>query len=113
MLRDKSAHDFLAEFDAPQFDITLTQAPSHRALTTDEIQEVAGLQHAQMTVQPDLEAAINQGLESKNAFMVITGSLRIAALAREVLGLLNKAELEESQMTRAIFEGKDYLAKLG
>ena len=65
-----------------------------------------------MIIQPNLEAAIYQGLESKNALIVITGSLRIAALARELLGLLNEAELEESQMTRAIFEGKDYLTKL-
>src|SRR5205085_1394141 len=29
MLRDKSAHDFLTEFNESRFHITLTQAPSH------------------------------------------------------------------------------------
>ena len=112
MLRDKSVHDFLAEFDASHFHITLTQASSHRALTADEIQQTAALQHTGITLQPDLHTAINHALDDLDALIVITGSLRIAALAREILGLLDGDELEEAQLTRMIFEGKDYLTKL-
>ncbi len=112
MLRDKSVHDFLAEFDTSHFHITLTQASSHRALTADEIQQTADLQHAGITLQPDLHTAINHALEDLDALIGITGSLRIAALAREILGLLDGDELEEAQLTRMIFEGKDYLTKL-
>ena len=44
--------------------------------------------------------------------IVITGSLRMAALSRELLGILDPDEYEEAQTTRIIFEGTDYLTKL-
>ncbi len=113
MLRDKSAHEFLSEFDAPRYHITLTQASgSHRALTTNEIQHMADLHSAQVTTQPDLHAAVSGALESSDSLIVITGSLRIVAAAREMLGLLRTDDLEEAHLTKAIFEGKDYLTKL-
>ena len=42
----------------------------------------------------------------------MTGSLRMAAAAREAYGLLTEDELAEARATRAIFEGEDYLARL-
>ena len=113
MLRDKSVQDFLAEFDHPRFRITLTQTASHRALTAAEIQQTATLQEAQMIIQPDLQTAVEDALEASETLIVITGSLRMAALSREILGLLDADELAEAQTTRTIFEGKDYLSKLG
>jgi dihydrofolate synthase/folylpolyglutamate synthase len=112
MLRDKSVQAFLAAFDSPQFHITLTQSSSHRALSADEIQHTADLQHATITIQPNLQSAIDQALENADSLIVITGSLRIAAIAREMLSLLDEKELEEARLTRAIFEGNDYLTKL-
>lgn len=112
MLRDKSVQDFLAEFDSPNFHITLTQTSSHRALNADEIQQTAALHDASITIQPNLQSAIHQALQDTNALVVITGSLRMAALAREILGLLDADELDEAHITRAIFEGKDYLSRL-
>ncbi|MBA3871573.1 MAG: hypothetical protein H0X30_20700 [Anaerolineae bacterium] len=112
MLRDKSVQDFLAEFDSPNFYITLTQTSNHRALTTDEIQQTAALEHASISIQPDLQTAIHNAIQDTNPLIVITGSLRVAALAREMLGQLDEDELEEAHITRAIFEGKNYLSKL-
>jgi folylpolyglutamate synthase/dihydropteroate synthase len=112
MLRDKSVQEFLTEFDAPHFHITLIQTSSHRGLTADEIQQMAVLQHAPITVEPDLQTAINHALADSDSLIVITGSLRTAARAREMLGLLDQNELDEAQLTRSIFEGQDYLTKL-
>ncbi|MBI1281728.1 MAG: hypothetical protein GC179_26620 [Anaerolineaceae bacterium] len=112
MLRDKSVHDFLAEFDHPRFQITLTQTSSHRALTADEIGQTAALKQAQIAIQPDFQTAVDEALKASSTLIVITGSLRTAALTREILGLLDADALYESRRTRAIFEGKNYLAKL-
>ncbi len=113
MLRDKSVHNYLAEFDQPNFHVTLTQTSSHRAFTADEIQQIANLQQAQVTIQQDLQTAIDEALQASETLIVITGSLRMAALSREILGLLNADERQEASNTRAIFEGRDYLSKLG
>jgi dihydrofolate synthase/folylpolyglutamate synthase len=113
MLRDKSVQAFLAEFDDPRFHITLTQTSSHRALTPDEIQQTISVHQALVTIQEDLQTAVQDALQTSDALIVITGSLRMAALSREILGLLDAAELQEAQATRAIFEGQDYLSKLG
>ncbi len=113
MLRDKSVHDFLTEFDNPRFYITLTQASSHRALTPDEIQQTAVFHQAQISIQPDLQTAIRDAQQTSDPLIVITGSLRVVALSREILGLLSADELQEARRTRAIFEGKEYLTKLG
>ncbi len=112
MLRDKSAYDFLAEFDSQRFHITLTQTSNHRALSVNELQQTTDLHHAELTIQPDLHMAIEQALQGSEPLVVITGSLRMAALSREMLGLLNDDELEEAHKTRAIFEGQGYLTKL-
>ena len=113
MLRDKAAVDFLAVFDAARFRILLTQTGSHRALAPQAMQEAAALKHATITLEPDLQAALRQAMRRATGLTVITGSLRTAALAREHLGLLTPEELSEAQRTRTLFEGVDYLSKLG
>ena len=112
MLRDKSAQDFLAVFDDPRFTVTLTQTTSHRSMTTDELTEAITLDYASVTIQPDLSTALSSALTTSADLIVITGSLRMAALSRELLGILDPDEYEEAQATRAIFEGTDYLTKL-
>lgn len=112
MLRDKSANDFLKVFDLPNFTISLTTAPGHRAFTAQDLAKMADLQHAAMEIVPDLHEALKQILTSPETCVIIAGSLRMAAAAREALGLLSADELAESQATRAIFEGDDYLSRM-
>jgi dihydrofolate synthase / folylpolyglutamate synthase len=112
MLRDKSADDFLGIFDAPRFRITLTTAPSHRAFSPDELARQINFHFPHVEVVPDINEAFAQVVSARESLVVITGSLRLAAAAREAFGLLSPDELAEAQATRAIFDGKDYLAKL-
>jgi len=112
MLRDKSVQDFLAEFDVTRFHITLTQASSHRALSADEIQQTADLHHANIVIQPRFTNCHQSG---SKRFRLADCHYRLTPhrrLAREMLGLLNETDLQEAYMTRAIFEGADYLTKL-
>lgn len=112
MLRDKSAHDFLKVFDLPNFTITLTTAPGHRAFIAQDLAKLADLQHAAVEIVPDLHEALQQIHTSPETCIITAGSLRIAAAAREAIGLLTADELAESQATRAIFEGDDYLSRM-
>lgn len=113
MLKDKSAHDFLAVFDMPNFHMTLTTAPGHRALAPEVLAAQANLQSAGVEIVPDLKDALAQLYTLSESRFVIAGSLRMVAAARESYGLLSPEELEEARVTRAIFEGEDYLSKLG
>lgn len=112
MLRDKSVRDYLRLFDSLRFRIILTTAPGHRALPPDTLHQQAELQQADVEIVPDLATALRQGLTAPESLMVISGSLRMAAAARENYGLLTPDELAESQATRAIFEGDAYLHHL-
>lgn len=112
MLRDKSVRDYLRLFDSPRFRIILTTAPGHRALPPDVLHQQAELQQANVEIVPDLATALQQGLTAHESLTVISGSLRMAAAARESYGLLTPDELAESQATRAIFEGDAYLHHL-
>ncbi|MBZ0279107.1 MAG: hypothetical protein K8L97_00120 [Anaerolineae bacterium] len=112
MLRDKSVRDYLRLFDSPRFRIILTTAPGHRALPTDALRQQAELQQANVEIVPDLSAALQQSLTAPEPLTVISGSLRMAAAAREAYGLLTPDELAEAQATRAIFEGDAYLYRL-
>jgi dihydrofolate synthase / folylpolyglutamate synthase len=112
MLRDKSAHDFLATFDLPRFHIVLITAPGHRAFSADELARQMNFQFTHIEVVPDLNTALAQVADAPENLIVITGSLRLAAAAREAFGLLSPDERAEAQATRAIFDGEDYLAKL-
>ena len=113
MLKDKSARDFLAAFDSLNFHVTLTTAPGHRALEPDALAVQANLQYATIEIIPDLKDALRRIETSSEIVVVVAGSLRMTAAAREFYGLLSPDELEESRATRAIFEGEDYLSKLG
>jgi dihydrofolate synthase / folylpolyglutamate synthase len=112
MLRDKSAHEFMAVFDSFPFHITLTTAPGHRALPPHELAQQANLKYNAVEIIPDLDTALAQVYTATESLIVITGSLRMAAAARETFGLLTPEELTEAEATRAIFEGEDYLSRL-
>jgi dihydrofolate synthase/folylpolyglutamate synthase len=112
MLGDKAAHDYLRQFDSPRFHVVLTRAPGHRAATPDTLLAEADYRYATAEIVPLVETALEQAYSAPETLVVITGSLRVAASAREYFGLLSASELAEAQATRSIFDGADYLARL-
>jgi hypothetical protein len=73
---------------------------------------MGNLAKGRVHVEPDLNKALQYAVESGVQRIVVTGSLRMAAAAREHLGLLDENELFEARATRAIFEGEIYLNRL-
>ncbi len=112
MLADKTPRAFFEPLDVPGNHILLTTAPAHRALSPDALKKSAHLRHARIDLEPDLNAALKHIPAAPESLVVITGSLRMAAAAREACGLLSPEEMVEARATRAIFDGDDYLKKL-
>lgn len=110
MLRDKAAGEYLRVFDEPRFRITLISTPGHRGFTAAELAKAAPSMNATVERMPDLADALKSA--GTEALTVVCGSLRTAALAREILGLLDDELLAEARATREIFEGEDYLRRL-
>lgn len=113
ILADKDPAAFLRVFDQPRFRLALTTLPGHRALPPETLRLKAGLRLARTEQFPTPEAALAAARRAPERLAVITGSLRLAAAAREALGLLAPDELAEAQATRARFEGPDYLRRAG
>lgn len=112
MLDDKDVRAFLQHFDEARFTVVLTQAPGHRGIAAEVLRERARLQRARVITEPDLNTALRTLPNASETLPVVAGSLRMAAAAREAYGLLNADELEEARITRSVFEGEDYLARL-
>ncbi len=112
MLRDKNVAAYLGTFDLPNVHLIYTRAPGDRALTADELLERYRPTQATVTLEPDLDKALAEIKIAHGSLCVIAGSLRMAAAAREAFGLLSPTDLEESRLTRQIFEGEDYQNKL-
>ncbi len=111
MLGDKVPQIFLRAFDQPQLHIIFTTAPSHRGLPPTRLRREGRLQYAAVEIEQDLSAALQRHKDARGLF-VVTGSLRMAAAAREFFGLLDAEAEEEARRTRAIFDGEDYLKRL-
>ena len=111
-LADKDACAWLQVFDEPRYHITLTRAPGHRAAAPQQVLAQCPLQRAQLTLEPDLARALQAARESDAQLVVVSGSLRMAARARVLLGLLNVEALAEAQLTEGVFSGAGYLARL-
>ena len=112
ILRDKSPSAVLSPLDDPRFRIILTTAPGHRAVPAEKLQSSANLSHASVEAIPSLESALASIASAPEAVQMVMGSLRMAAVARESLGLLSPEELAEAQATRALFEGESYMGRL-
>lgn len=112
LLQDKNINSYMALLDAPRFHLVMTQAPGHRGLPAQTLLEKTRLEHATFEIEPNLKQALGQAETATEALFVVAGSLRMAAAAREYFGLLSAEESTEAQITREIFEGDDYLAKL-
>lgn len=112
MLVDKNAAGYLSAFDQPRFRITLTQAAGHRAAAPEALRAAAALQRAAVDVQPNTVDALRAALAGPEALVVVGGSLRLAAAAREAFGLLPAELAAEARATRALFDGPGYLGKM-
>jgi dihydrofolate synthase/folylpolyglutamate synthase len=113
MLTDKDASAYVRELDVPGVTLVLTRAPAERARAAAELAATVRAQHAQVQVEPSFDAALDTALHAPEGTLAVAGSLRMAAAAREALGLLDGAALDEARRTRALFEGPAYRAKWG
>ncbi|MCY4526417.1 MAG: hypothetical protein OXB89_07390 [Anaerolineaceae bacterium] len=111
-LADKDACAWLKVFDDPRFHITLTRAPGHRAADPQRISAACRLARAGLDLVPDVGDALRLARQSKAQAVVVSGSLRLAAHVRELLGLLSAAELAEARLTASVFSGAGYLSRL-
>lgn len=104
LLRDKSPADVLRPFDRPGWQITLTTLTDGRGADACEAASLAALRQARVSVQPDAAQALAAVLADDSGRVVITGSLRLAARARELLGIVDETTERESTLTRAVFD---------
>lgn len=112
LLEDKDARAWLETFDSPRFNIVLTRAPGHRAAAPEMLLARYPFCYALVEIEPDLHRALEQAYSASESLVVVAGSLRTAAIARESYGLLPSAALEEARATRSLFDGTAYLSKL-
>lgn len=112
LLADKDAAAWLRVFDEARFHITLTRAPGHRAAAPRKLAARSRLRRARVRLEADFGRALQAARESEAALVVVGGSLRLAARARELAGLLSAEELAEARLTARVFSGGAYLARL-
>ena len=106
MLRDKDVRAFVSRLDVKRNEIWLTSVPGNRALSAEELRARAGFQHAALSLIPEPATAIRHAQQSDHEFVVVTGSLRLVAIAREQVGIVSDALREEAQRTRALLAGE-------
>ncbi|MCE2490318.1 MAG: hypothetical protein J4G17_10145 [Anaerolineae bacterium] len=111
-LADKDACAWLKVFDDPRCHITLTRAPGHRAADPQRISAACRLARARLDVVPDVGDALRLARQGDAQAVVVSGSLRLAAHVRELLGLLSEEELAEARLTASVFRGAAYLSRL-
>lgn len=112
MLRDKRIFDTLSVLSDPRIHLIATAPPADRALTADALAEIAAPLFAQITVIADADQALAKVHATDADLVVIFGSFRLAAAAREAYGLLTPHQLEEANATRALFEGEGYQRRM-
>lgn len=112
MLADKDAAAYLRELDHPGWRWVLTTLSAPRGLPAEKLRDAYMPQHAQVIVCEDVAAALQLAQTGDAEWIACCGSLRIAAQAREFLGLLGADMAQEARATRALFEGASYLARL-
>lgn len=111
MLADKDAKAYLRELDLPGVTLVLTAAPAERARTAEALAAGFSARHARIELQPSFDAALAGVCSAPEPLIVAAGSLRVAAAAREALGLLDEDALDEARRTRALFAGPAYRAR--
>lgn len=112
LLRDKDAAGYLAAFDHADVTFQPIAVPARRALPPDMLRAAYTPKSAQWAANDadSLLTALDALHDRRLA--LIGGSLRLAAHARESLGLLDADMLAEAIATRELFEGDAYLRKL-
>jgi len=107
MLRDKAVADVLAVFDQPGLHLLLTTAPGSRGLPAAELAARYTPTRATYEIVPNLDAAFQQVAAASADGRIVTGSLRMAAAAREYFGLVTGDMIAEAAATRAIYAAKN------
>lgn len=102
MLRDKAVRAFVEPLDSPKNEFWFTTVPGQRALSAEELRQRSGLQRANARLIPTAEEASRRAQVSDHRHIVVTGSLRLVAIAREEIGLVSAAIREEARRTRTI-----------
>jgi len=111
MLCDKDAAGYLAMFDQPGVTLQPIALSTRRALPPGALRAAYTPTAARWTA--DDAASIAAALDAvRNPLVLVGGSLRLAALTREALGLLDADALAEAIATRALFEGDAYDRKI-
>jgi dihydrofolate synthase / folylpolyglutamate synthase len=110
LLADKQVEAVLPLLDQPGWQWIVTTLPGERALAPAALLERYTPRQAQVQMIPVFAAAWKQLMQVPGDGLV-TGSLRLAALAREALGLLPEALRAEAVMTRQVFSGEGYRAR--
>ncbi len=112
LLRDKPAAKILSPFDAPQFHVVIASLPGHRGGKADDVLNQWRPRYARTEIAESIETALEMAALASERLIVFCGSLRTAAIARELLGQLTAAALIESRFTRDLFENDDYPGKI-
>ncbi|MBE2181911.1 MAG: hypothetical protein IAE89_00675 [Anaerolineae bacterium] len=112
LLRDKPAPEILSLFDDPLFTIFLTSLSGHRRANPEDIMREWHPSHAKVEIVENIAEAFSRAAHSHQRLIAICGSLRAAALAREILGLVSDSALIESKFTRSLFESDSYLREI-
>lgn len=109
MLRDKDAAGFVSAFDRPGWAIEPVTIAVDRGLSASELAAACRLPSSRLIVGTTLEDALDR---AGDALILVAGSLRLAAAAREHLGLVDPDLLPEARATRTLFEGAEYRRQL-
>jgi dihydrofolate synthase/folylpolyglutamate synthase len=110
MLADKQVGEVVALLDQPGWRWIITTLPGERALPPSALLERYRPRHAATQSVPLCVEAWDVFIQSTGDLLV-TGSLRLAALGREGLGLLSEHMRDEAEMTRQVFAGEGYRAR--
>ena len=105
MLRDKQVRAFVSSFSKAPLRYLLTSTPGNRALSPEELRARAQIHAPAVQLEADSVRAIQQAMAAPEEICVVTGSLRLVAIAREQLGLLSSPLVEEAERTRSILAG--------
>ncbi len=113
MLRDKNVAAYVSTFDTSNVHFFYSRAPSARGLSPSELLARYRPRASRVTLTASLDEALSRIGHASEALIVVAGSLRMAAAAREAFGLLSADDLDEARITHTIFEGAEYRSKLG
>lgn len=107
MLRDKSVADVLSVFDQAGWHLIFTTPDASRAVSAADLAVHYLPTRASYEVIDLIDDAFEKLVAGSTKVRVVTGSLRMAAAAREFFKLVSPPIIEESRLTRQIYDEKN------